>query len=265
MELSQPTNLFNVFLNSADSIDIVNESLITGDVNEGDVATLLIKDVSNTTRLFVGMRVEDNGTYIQAGTTIASIDSATQITLSQLTIAGNAGIAVPLTFSGTNASNKTIFNIGTVLAQAPNAQELENAPVCLIKVKYFHIQRTSAQFTTDEVSAVQIRLNNQYPNNIETRPQSSISNTPNVQSSNIIGVLPTGDTSYTYSDFNSNPNDYVAIANPFRGQIQITLTNQNGTTLSNASTQDKKWSMMLCVYIPVQPKIDMLNLPSLNY
>ena len=265
MELSQPTNLFNVFLNSTDSIDIVSESLIFGNVNEGNIPTLLIKNISNMTRLFVGMRVEDNGTYIQAGTTIVSIDSATQITLSQLTKAGNAGIAVPLTFSGTNASNKTIFNIGTVLAQAPNAQELENAPVCLIKVKYFHIQRTSAQFTTDEVSAVQIRLNNQYPNNIETQPQTQFSNRPNTQSSNIIGVLPTGDTSYTYSDFNSNPNDYVAIANPFKGQIQITLTNQSGTTLSNASTQDKKWSMMLCVYIPLQPKINMINLPNINY
>ena len=263
---NNPTNLFNVFLNSGDSIDIVSQSLITGDVNEGDVATLLIKNISNMSRLFVGMRVEDDGTYIDAGTTIASINSATQITLSQLTKAGNAGIAVQLTFSGTNASNKTTFNIGTVLAQAPNAQELENAPVCLIKVKYFHIERTSAQFTTDEVSAVQIRLNNQYPNNIETQPsENQFSNRPNTLSSNIIGVLPTGDTTYTYSDFNSNPNDYVAIANPFKGQIQITLTNQSGTTLSNASTQDKKWSMMLCVYIPLQPKINMINLPNINY
>ena len=254
MEQSQPTNLFNVFLNSEDSIDIVNEAPQDGNVNEGDVATLLIKNLSNTTRLFPGMRVSDDGTYIQDGTTIATIDSATQITLSQLTKAGNAA-TIFLNFTGSNTSNKTTFNIGTVLAQAPNAQELENAPVCLIKDIIGSIK----------CKQYQIRLNNQYPNNIETRPKSSISNNPNIQSSNIIGVLPTGDTSYTYSDFNSNPNDYVAIANPFRGQIQITLTNQNGTTLSNASTQDKKWSMMLCVYIPVQPKIDMLNLPSLNY
>ena len=260
-----PTNLFNVFLNSNDSIDIVNVSFILGNVNAGGAASTSITNVSSIQKLFVGMRVSDDGTYIDAGTTIASIDTANDtITLSQNTKAGVAAVAHIFNFSGSNTSNSCIFNLGSILDQAPNAQELENVSSCLIKVKYFTIERTTAEFTTDQVSTVQIRMNNQYPNNLETQPINPSYNT-NTTTSNIIGLLPTGYTDYTYSDLNSNPNDYVAIANPFKGQTTIKLTNQNGTLLSNASTQDKEWNMWLCIYIPVQPKIVNLNMPSINY
>ena len=158
-------------------------------------------------------------------------------------------------------SNTCRFDIGSILAQAPNAEELENAGTCLIKVKYFSIERSAAQFTTDDVSLIQIRLVNQYPNNIESTLQTT--KNKNMISSNIIGVVGTGNTDYTYSDFQSNPNDYVAIANPFKNQIEIQLTDEDGTALVNVS--NKEWVLWLCVYVPPQVDILTKNMPALNY
>lgn len=155
------------------------------------------------------------------------------------------------------------FDIGSILSQAPNAEELENAGTCLIKVKYFSIEKTTAEFTTAGVSLVQIRLINQYPNNIESAPLGT--KYKNVVSSNIIGVIGTGNTNYTYSDFQSNPNDYVAIANPFKNQIEIQLTDQDGDELGTAFTANKDWELWLCVYVPPQVDILTKNMPALNY
>jgi hypothetical protein len=155
------------------------------------------------------------------------------------------------------------FDIGSILSQAPNAEELENAGTCLIKVKYFQIERTAAQFTTDDTSLIQIRLINQYPNNIESAPLTT--KNKNVVSSNIIGIVGVGNTDYSYSDFQSNPNDYVAIANPFRNQIEIQLTDQDGDLLGTAATAGKDWALWLCIYVPPQVDILTKNMPALNY
>jgi len=263
MEQQNPNNLFNVYLNSMDSLgNIINISNITGDVNEGGVVSLLIKNVSSTSSLFTGMSVSDDGTYINPGTTIAGI-IGDQITLSQNTIAGVAAVGHTFSFSGNDRTDICRFDIGSVLSQAPNVEELENASSCLIKLKYLSIERTSAQFTTDGTSTIQIRMINQYPNNIESRPVAV--GYKNVVSSNIIGIIATGNTSYTYSDLSTNPNDYVAIANPFKNQIEIRLTDQDGDLLGTGATRNKDWNMCLTIYIP--PQVDILNknMPSLNY
>lgn len=158
-------------------------------------------------------------------------------------------------------SNTCRWDIGSILSQAPNAEELENAGTVLIKVKYFSIERSATQFTSDATSTIQIRLINQYPNNIESTLQSTTNK--NVISSNIIGVVGTGNSDYTYSDYQSNPNDYVAIANPFKNQIEIQLTDQDGTALANVDNKD--WHIWLCVYVPPQVDILTKNMPALNY
>tara|TARA_R110000782_G_scaffold159179_1_gene251312 strand:- start:1364 stop:1924 length:561 start_codon:yes stop_codon:yes gene_type:complete len=163
----------------------------------------------------------------------------------------------------TTDSSVCRFDIGSILAQAPNAEELENAGTCLIKVKYFQIEKTSDEFSAANIGLVQIRLVNQYPNNIESATQST--KYKNMISSNIIGVVGVGNPAYTYSDFQSNPNDYVAIANPFKNQIEIQLTNEGGASLGPAFTANKEWVLWLCVYVP--PQVDILNknMPALNY
>jgi len=256
-----PTNIFNVFLNSKDSLGNAVSVSFTGDVNDGDIPSLFIDDV-NTSQLFVGMIVSDDGTYINAGTTIASI-IGDQITLSQNTKAGVAAEDHDFNFTGTERADICRFDIGSVLSQAPNAEELENAGTCLIKVKYFHIEITNTEFTNDETSMIQIRYINQYPNNIESQQQSI--NQKNIMSSNIIGIVGVGNSDYTYSDYQSNPNDYIAIGNPFKNQIEIQITDQDGDLLGAPTTRNRGWFMSLCVYIP--PQVDILNknMPSLNY
>ncbi len=155
------------------------------------------------------------------------------------------------------------FDIGSILSQAPNAEELENAGTCLIKVKYFQIEKTTDEFSASNIALVQIRLVNQYPNNIESATQST--KYKNTVSSNIIGVIGVGNPDYTYSDFQTNPNDYVAIANPFKNQIEIHLTDEAGDDLGATFTANKKWSLHLCVYIPPQVDILTTNMPTLNY
>lgn len=163
----------------------------------------------------------------------------------------------------TTRSDDCRFDIGSILSQAPNAEELENAGTVLIKVKYFSIERSASQFQADGTSLVQIRLINQYPNNIESRPQGV--NYKNVVSSNIIGIIGVGNNAYTYSDYQSNPNDYVAIANPFKNQINIQLTDQDGDLLGTAATANKDWHLWLCIYVPPQVDILTKNMPALNY
>ena len=155
------------------------------------------------------------------------------------------------------------FDIGSILSQAPNAEELENASHCLIKVKYFHIDIPPATFKADNTSLIQIRMPNSFPNNIESRPSGV--GYKNVVSSNIIGLMATGDDTYTYSSYQTSPNDYIAIGNPFKNQIEIQLTDQDGDFLGPIATANKEWALWVCVYFPPQPNILTKNMPSLNY
>ena len=56
---------------------------------------------------------------------------------------------------------------------------------------------------------------------------------------------------------------YVAIANPFKNQIEVQLTDQDGTALANVNNKD--WALWLCVYVPPQVDILTKNMPALNY
>jgi hypothetical protein len=246
-----PTNLFNVFLNSNDSIGLVSFT-VNGDLD----TTAIIKNIV-TSRIAVGMRV--TGLYIPNNTKVVSIDSATQITISNNTTGGiNNGVT--LVFRNSQSSDTCRFNVGSILSQAPNAQELENRSECLVKVKYFAIERTASEFTTDLTSTIQVRIVNQYPNNIESRPESTGYN--NMISSNIVGVFSTGNTDYQYSDLQTNPNDYVCVGNIFNGTLNINITDQDGDSFGS-SLLDKDWNMFLCVYFPPTQKNNMNNMPIL--
>lgn len=255
MAETRPTNLFNVYLNSNDSINLVNFDTVCNINNSAIVTNLVL-----TSNIVVGMRVSSAGAgAVPANTTVVSIDSATQITLSAATT-GGAFVATKLRFRNSQSSDICAFNVGSILNQAPNAQEFENRTECLVKIKYFAIERTAADFTTDLINTIQVRLINQYPNNIESRPQSG--NYNNVISSNIIGVFSTGNTDYQYSDLQTNPNDYICVGNIFNGSLNISLTDQDGDPLDSILL-DKDWNMFLCVYFPPSAKIKMDNMPIL--
>ncbi len=256
---TKPTNLFHAYLNSNDNLNLVKLPK-TGNLNTGNVPLTIITNMNNTNNITVGMRVKHLGAsnLIQAGTTVASVDSATQVTLSQATSAGGAVVDTSIEFLGPNDHSVCQFNVGSILNQAPNAQELESRTECLVKIKYFTVAKTREEFTTDTVSTIQVRVINQYPNNIETQPQTGAYS--NIMTSNIIAVFSSGNTNYKYSDLQINPNDYVCVGNIFNGSLTINLTNEDGDLLSLV---DRDWNMFLCVYFPPTEKINMNNMPIL--
>ena len=257
--MNNPSNYFEVHLNSSDNI--IPDKTITsaGNFNAGDAQSTTITNIASTAEFQVGMIIADAGdTYIVAGTTIASIDSNTQITISQQTKAGAAAVGRDFTLTSKDNS-KCSFNIRSVLDQTPNAQKLENETECLMKISYFNIERTAAQFTTALVNVLQIRSNVVLPNTIESQTEGV--GLSNMGSSNILGIIPTGDTTFTYSDLQNNPNEFKSSANIFKGQLEITLTDQNGTQLNILNHKD--WYMIICIYFPKTENVNNLNMPKI--
>ena len=61
---------------------------------------------------------------------------------------------------------KCRFQIRSVLDLAPNALAYNDCAYCLVKMKYFAIKQTPAQFHTDDTQTILVKLTGQYPNNI---------------------------------------------------------------------------------------------------
>lgn len=145
------------------------------------------------------------------------------------------------------------FNLQSVLDQAPTAQDFSKESFCQMKVSYFTISvkedTAVSGWKAQGVSTVQIRMNSQFPNNIESNPITT-ANQRSIVSSNIIGVLPVSNTDFTYC----NPqfdNNFVSCSNPFRGNITITLTDQDATPITGAMVSaSDNWNILLQVYFP---------------
>ena len=259
--MNNPSNYFEVHLNSNDNVNPSTTIAGTATFNTGDARSTNILNVPAgvIAQAQVGMVISDAGdTYIEAGTTIESITLPSTLVLSEQTKAGNEAVGRAFTLTNTDNS-KCSFNLGSVLDQTPNAQNFQNETDCLIKVKYFSIERTAAEFTTAVIQTVQIRSNVILPNTIESQFQTT--GIPNMGSSNILGVIPVGNTTYTYSDLQNNPNDWKCSSNPFRGQVEITITDSNGTQLNILN--HKNWYMVLCVYFAKTDKINNFNMPKI--
>ena len=259
--MNNPSNYFEVHLNSNDNVNPSTTIAGTATFNTGDARSTNILNVPAgvIAQAQVGMVISDAGdTYIEAGTTIESITLPSTLVLSEQTKAGNEAVGRAFTLTNTDNS-KCSFNLGSVLDQTPNAQNFQNETDCLIKVKYFSIERTATEFKDALIQTVQIRSNVILPNTIESQFQTT--GIPNMGSSNILGVIPVGNTTYTYSDLQNNPNDWKCSSNPFRGQVEITITDSNGTQLNILN--HKNWYMVLCVYFAKTDKINNFNMPKI--
>ena len=161
----------------------------------------------------------------------------------------NSADAVRKTGNGTVCS----FNLQSVLDQAPAAQDFAKESVCMIKVLYFTISQIASTATygwdAQGISTVQIRMNNAYPNNIETNPITT-ANSRSVMSSDIIGVVPVSNTTYTYSNVDYD-NHWVSCSNPLRGEITVSLTDQDATPITGALNEaGDNWNLLLQIYYP---------------
>lgn len=111
---------------------------------------------------------------------------------------------------------------------------------CYVRMSYFNIKKTG--YTT--ISAILVKLNNSAPNTYITKTIDSNGN-QNLVNDNIIGIVGTGSTSYSYSS-EDYVNDYVRVGNIFNGNIVISLYSQDNVILADAKSDE--WVMVLDVY-----------------
>ena len=123
------------------------------------------------------------------------------------------------------------FNLGSVLQNAPNLINFQNQSYCKIKVRHFTINATSAaNQPLEDIGAVEIRINTPNPNTLQT---ASSSDSYQIVSSSLIGIVATGDTSFTRTnDFYDN--DYFCSGNPFQGAINISYDNNPARVNDNS-------------------------------
>lgn len=164
-----------------------------------------------------------------------------------------------------NVNCKNInFNLSSILQSAPNKQFIEDQAYCYVKLSYFAMDLSPDNANIGTTTTIQIRLGGTiFPNTFETTPLTAGNpatgkkgNHHNLVSSNILGVIPTGREDAT--DFNSlylysnqyYDNTYVVMGNPFKGQLNIQLTDQDGTILADTLTNNKSYNMKLEIYFP---------------
>ena len=122
------------------------------------------------------------------------------------------------TYANYDAATWT-FNVGSVLGAAPNAIDFSQFAYSTIALKNFSINRTTAEFTADEVDMIFFKVVGNYPNNFET--QDIAAGKPNLASSQTIGTIQTGNTDSTFLP--SSVNSAVIVGNFFQGDITIIL------------------------------------------
>tara|TARA_R110002020_G_scaffold474331_1_gene705345 strand:- start:3790 stop:4383 length:594 start_codon:yes stop_codon:yes gene_type:complete len=128
------------------------------------------------------------------------------------------------------------FDIGSVLSQAPNIQNFQDCAYCKITLAYICIEQTTAHFQGVATSTLKVKLGNlTYPNNIETQTLTARDYTganriaqvnSNFKTSDVIGVVPVGNTNVVYcnNDYDNSP---VVIQNPFSGSLNVLITDQD--------------------------------------
>jgi len=164
----------------------------------------------------------------------------------------------------TNCKNIN-FNLDSILQSAPNRQYIENQAYCYVKLCYFAMDLAPDDANIGTTTTIQLRVGGTiFPNTFETSPLST-TNRFNLGSSNILGIIPTGRQDAT--DFNnlflySNidyDNTFVVMGNIFKGQLNLQLTDQDGTILSDTLTNNKSYNIKLELYFPEDPEFNFEN------
>jgi len=155
----------------------------------------------------------------------------------------------------TNCKNIN-FNMDSILQSAPNRQYIENQAYCYVRLCYFAMDISPDNANIGTTTTIQLRVGGTiFPNTFETSPLSA-TNSRNLGSSNILGVIPTGkiDPQHYYLDYlYSNvdyDNTYVVMGNLFKGQLNLQLTDQDGTALADTITNNISYNMKLEIYFP---------------
>tara|TARA_R110001592_G_scaffold77531_1_gene233315 strand:- start:3461 stop:4012 length:552 start_codon:yes stop_codon:yes gene_type:complete len=141
--------------------------------------------------------------------------------------------------------NLMTFNMGSVYENANQLQRFQEADYCYVRVDYCSIEDALTG-----VGNVLINLNGvALPNSLSSKVLST-TNFHNVATTQLIGLMPTGNTGFTYSS-NTFDNSYTKVSNLFNGMKQFELTDQDGTAITLNSS--KPVELLLSVYFPTNP------------
>jgi len=165
-----------------------------------------------------------------------------------------------------NSNCKNInFNMDSILQSAPNRQYIENQAYCYVRLCYFAMDIAPNNANIGTTTTIQLRVGGTlFPNTFETSPLST-TNGYNLGSSNILGVIPTGrehatafNSLYLYSNVDYD-NGYVTMGNIFKGQLNLQLTDQDGTLLADTLTNNKSYNIKIELYFPDDPSFNFDN------
>ena len=103
-----------------------------------------------------------------------------------------------------------------------------------------------------------------FPNTFESSALSTTNN-HNLESSNILGLIPTGrqdindfNNLFLYSNINYD-NTFVVLGNIFKGTLNLKLTDQSGSILPDTLTNNKSYNIKLELYFPEDKSLDIEN------
>jgi len=169
--------------------------------------------------------------------------------------------------NNTDATNcKNInFNMDSILQSAPNKQYIENQAYCYVRLCYFAMDISPDDANIGTTTTIQLRVGGtNFPNSFETSPLSTTNNR-NLGTSNILGIIPTGrqdatdfNNLFLYSNLNYD-NTFITMGNIFKGQLNLQLTDQDGTILADALTNNKSYNIKLELYFPEDKSFDFDN------
>lgn len=145
--------------------------------------------------------------------------------------------------SGSTTPHQCSFNVGNIYNFAPDIQKYADHDCCYVKVSNFSIKYTAAAANTDGVSNILVSLNTALPN---SGTNTSAGN-GSLSQTGIIASIPTGAADYSYSNVDYD-NEMIKSSNILKGQLLVTLLDQDGTTLSSDIGSGNPWCMSLCVY-----------------
>jgi hypothetical protein len=164
----------------------------------------------------------------------------------------------------TNCKNIN-FNLDSILQSAPNRQYIENQAYCYVKLCYFALDVSPTTANVGTTTTIQLRVGGTiFPNTFETSPLST-TNGFNLGQSNILGVIPSGKvndnhyfTDFIYSNVDYD-NGYIVMGNIFKGQLNLQLTDQDGTILADTLTNNKSYNIKLEIYFPEDKEFNFEN------
>ena len=165
-----------------------------------------------------------------------------------------------------NVNCKNInFNMDSILQSAPNRQYIENQAYCYVRLCYFAMDIAPDNVNIGTTTTIQLRVGGvNFPNTFETSPLST-TNHHNLGTSNILGIIPTGrqdatdfNNLYLYSNLDYD-NTFVVMGNIFKGQLNLTLTDQDGTVLGDTLTNNKSYNIKLELYFPEDKEFNFDN------